>query len=97
MQQKTSMPWLKNTAGQPSMSTTFAVVAFAATTFAYIASVFQKIGPFTFKNFDSAACTAYLIPILGLYFSRRWTDAKLGTAQEAPSAASSIDTPQAGA
>jgi len=72
-------PWLKNTAGQPSMSATFAVVAFVVTTLAYVVSVFQKIGPFTFKSFDSTACGAYLIPILGLYFSRRYTDAKLGT------------------
>ena len=61
------------------MSATFAVVAFAVTTLAYVVSVFQKVGPFTFKSFDSTACGAYLVPILGLYFSRRYTDAKLGT------------------
>ena len=77
--QNIKSPWLKNTAGQPSMSATFAAVAFAVTTLAYVVSVFQKVGPFTFKSFDSTACGAYLIPILGLYFSRRYTDAKLGT------------------
>lgn len=70
--------WLNNTEGKPSMSATFATVAFVAATFAYIASVFEKVGGVSFRSFDSAACTAYLVPILGLYFGRRYTDAKSG-------------------
>jgi hypothetical protein len=56
------------------MSATFATVAFFVTTVAYIASIFEKIGPLTLRAFDSGACAAYLVPVLGLYFSRRFTD-----------------------
>lgn len=73
----TSSFWIKNTDGKPSISATFAVVAFSVSTFAYVAAIFEKIGPMSIRPFDSAACTAYLIPILGLYFGRRFTDAKV--------------------
>ena len=53
---------------------TFATVAFFATTCAYIMSLFESIGSVSFKAFDTAACSAYMIPILSLYFGRRWTD-----------------------
>jgi hypothetical protein len=72
--------WIKNTDGKPSMSATFATVAFVAATFAYVAAIFEKVGSMTIRPFDSSACTAYLIPILGLYFGRRFTDAKLAAA-----------------
>ena len=75
---KASWFWIRNTDGKPSMSATFATVAFVASTAAYIAAIFEKIGSFNVRPFDSAACTAYLIPVLGLYFGRRFTDAKLG-------------------
>lgn len=70
--------WMKNSEGKPSMSATFATVAFVAATGAYVAAIFEKIGNLSIRPFDSAACSAYLIPILGLYFGRRLTDAKLG-------------------
>ena len=72
------------------MSATFAVVAFAVTTFAYVASVFTKVGPVTFHSFDSTACSTYLIPILGLYFSRRWADSKWSDAQSPVSGPTTI-------
>lgn len=78
MQEEDKSVWIKNTAGQPSMSATFAVIAFIVTTLAYVASIFQKVGIFNFRVFDPAAATAYLMPILGLYFGRRYTDTKLG-------------------
>ena len=71
---KMSWIWIKNTSGNPSMSATFATVAFVATTLIYIASVFEKIGPFSIRPFDPGVCSAYLIPVLGLYFSRRYTE-----------------------
>lgn len=73
---KMSWIWIKNTSGNPSMSATFAAVAFVSTTLIYIASVFEKIGPFSIRPFDPGACSAYLIPVLGLYFSRRYTEEK---------------------
>ena len=85
---KTAWFWLRNTDGKPSMSATFATVAFVAATGAYVAAIFEKFGSVTIRPFDSSACTAYLIPILGLYFGRRFTDAKLGST----AAASSTDS-----
>lgn len=69
--------WINNTDGKPSISATFATVAFATTTLVYIASVFEKIGPVSLRQFDPAVCAAYLAPVLGLYFGRRMTDSKL--------------------
>lgn len=69
--------WLNNTIGKPSMSATFATIAFLATTGAYVASIFEKLGPLSVRPFDAAACSSYLIPILTLYFGRRWTEAKV--------------------
>jgi|APGre2960657373_1045057.scaffolds.fasta_scaffold127286_2 hypothetical protein len=71
---KTSNIWILNTDGKPSITATFATVAFFATTCAYIMSLFESIGSVSFKAFDTAACSAYMIPILSLYFGRRWTD-----------------------
>jgi hypothetical protein len=81
---KASWVWIKNTAGQPSMSATFATVAFVTTTLVYVASVFEKIGPFSIRPFDPGVCSAYLIPVLGLYFSRRFTDEKFKAPVSSP-------------
>lgn len=78
----TSRFWIRNTDGKPSISATFATVAFVAATGAYVAAIFEKIGSFTVRPFDSSACTSYLIPILGLYFGRRFTDAKLSASPQ---------------
>lgn len=66
--------WINDTNGNPSMSATFATVAFFTTTVVYVLSVFEHIGSVAFKSFDAAACSSYLIPTLSLYFGRRWTD-----------------------
>jgi hypothetical protein len=58
------------------MSATFATISFLAVTGAYIAAIFEKIGPLSIRPFDSAACSSYLIPVLTLYFGRRWTETK---------------------
>jgi len=68
--------WISDTAGNPSMSATFAAIAFLITTAVYILSIFESIGPFKIRSFDAAACSSYLIPSLGLYFGRRWTTEK---------------------
>ena len=72
-QSKTSWIWIRDTNGRPSMSATFASVAFWITTLAYVLSMFESVGPLKFREFNVAACGAYLVPILTLYFSRRWT------------------------
>lgn len=81
-----SKVWIIGNDGRPSMSATFASIAFFTTTIIYIASIFEKIGPITIRPFDSVAASAYLIPSLGLYFGRRWTDSN--------SSSSSVSTEQ---
>ena len=76
---KPSWFWMKNSAGQPSVSVTFVTVAFVVTTLSYVASMFEQIGPLQVRQFDVGACGAYFIPLLTLYFGRRWTDAKFSS------------------
>jgi hypothetical protein len=78
---KSSMLWLKDSNGKPSVSATFATVAFWVTTLAYVFSIFEGYGQVSFRQFDVAACSAYLIPILTLYFSRRWSTDRLNIIQ----------------
>jgi len=68
--------WINDTNGNPSMSATFATISFFVTTGIYVLSMFEKIGPVTIRSFDAGAASSYLIPSLGLYFGRRWTDSK---------------------
>ena len=71
-------PWyiLRDSRGHGSVTVTLMFVSFWVTTLAYIASLVHKIGDVEFREFDPAAVSAYLIPILTLYFGRRWTDSK---------------------
>jgi hypothetical protein len=77
---ETSVPdsflWIKDSKGYGSVTVTFATVAFWVTTFTYIASMFERIGPVTIRPFDVAACSAYFVPVLTLYFGRKMTEAK---------------------
>lgn len=66
--------WITGTDGKASISATFATVAFFATTTAYVASIVEGWGELKFRPFDVAACGAYMVPILSLYFGRRWTE-----------------------
>jgi len=68
--------WLKNSNGDASASLTFVTVAFVITTLTLIASSIQTIGPITFRPFDVGAAGVYLMPLLMLYFGRRFTEAK---------------------
>jgi len=78
---KASWFWLKNSSGEPSMSVTFLTISFLVTTFGYVASMFEQIGPLQVRPFDASACGTYFIPLLTLYFGRRWTDAKFSQAE----------------
>ena len=70
--------WLSDTRGEKSITATLIFVSFLVTTFAFLFSTVSKVGDVEFRAFDVAACSAYFVPILTLYFGRRWTDAKLG-------------------
>jgi hypothetical protein len=73
--------WIRDASGHRSVSVTLLVVSFFVTTLAFVLSIFNKIGPVEIRPFDVAACSTYMVPILTLYFSRRWTDAKHGITQ----------------
>jgi hypothetical protein len=76
---KPSWFWIKNSKGEASVSVTFLTIAFAVTTVAYVGSMFEHIGPVAMRPFDVGACSTYFIPLLTLYFSRKFTDAKFGS------------------
>jgi hypothetical protein len=42
----------------------------------YLLSAVGKVGDVEFREFDTAGVGAYLIPILTLYFGRRWTESQ---------------------
>ena len=73
---KASWFWIKNSSGQASLSVTFLTVSFLVTTAAYVVSMFERVGPLQLRPFDVGATSTYFIPLLTLYFGRRWTDAK---------------------
>lgn len=68
--------WLRDSKGYGSVTVTLLYISFMVTTLAYILSIFQKIGPVEIRPFDVAACGAFFVPILTLYFGRKFTDAK---------------------
>lgn len=76
---KTPWYWIKNSSGNPSATVTFAFVSFWITTVMYLLSAIGKVGDVEFREFDTAAVGAYLIPILTLYFGRRWTESQAET------------------
>jgi hypothetical protein len=84
---KHQVPWyiLKDSRGQGSITVTLMLVSFWVTTIAYLLSLVGKIGDVEFREFDPAAASAYLIPILTLYFGRKWTDSKKEFSEKLPS------------
>lgn len=70
--------WIKDSKGYGSVTVTFTTIAFWVTTAAYALSIVDHIGPVSIRPFDVAACSAYFIPILTLYFGRKWTEARHG-------------------
>ena len=73
---KDSWLWIKDSRGFGSVTVTFLTIAFFVTTLAYIASIVENVGGLAVRPFDVAACSAYFIPILTLYFGRKATEAK---------------------
>lgn len=68
--------WIKDTRGYGSVTVTMIFISFWVTTLSYLMSIVEKLGPLTVRPFDVAACSAYFIPILTLYFGRKWTETK---------------------
>jgi hypothetical protein len=67
--------WIRNDKGKGSVTVTFLTIAFLATTLWFVASMFESLGPVKMRPIDEGAVTVYFIPLLTLYFGRRWTDA----------------------
>lgn len=76
---KDSWFWIKDTKGYGSVTVTFLTIAFVVTTLAYILSIVESIGAVHFRPFDVGATSAYFIPLLTLYFGRKFTEAKFTT------------------
>ena len=76
---KDSWLWVKNSDGNTSVTTTFALIAFLVTTLAYVLAIFETIGPLTIRPFDASACAAFFVPLLTLYGTRRYTEAKFAS------------------
>ena len=68
--------WVKDTKGYGSVTVTLVTIAFFVTTLAYVLSIVESIGPVNIRPFDVGACSAYFIPLLTLYFGRKWTESK---------------------
>ena len=68
---------LKDSSNKPSATLTFAVITFTVVIINYILSIFEKIGPLNIRSFDATAASALLLPILSLYFSRRYVSDKV--------------------
>lgn len=72
--------FFKNSKGEKSGSFTFAAIAFFITSTSVILGIFENMtfGEFSisFRSLDASIITAYLVPIMGLYFGRRWTESK---------------------
>lgn len=73
---KDSWLWIKDSKGYGSVTVTFVTVAFFVTTLAYVLSIFESIAGLSIRPFDVSACSSYFIPVLTLYFGRKYTEAK---------------------
>lgn len=78
-QVKPAWYWIKDTKGYGSVTVTMVFVSFWITTLAYVFSIFEKLGPLQIRPFDVSACSSYFLPILTLYFGRKFTDAKFNS------------------
>ena len=74
--------WIRDTSGYGSVTVTFVTIAFWVTTLAYILAIFSKIGPLEIRPFDAAAASVYFVPLLTLYFGRKYTEAKFDSGKK---------------
>lgn len=68
--------WIRDTKGYGSVTVTLLTIAFVVTTLVYVFSMFEKIGPVSFRQFDVGAASVYFVPLLATYMGRKYTDAK---------------------
>ena len=70
------LPLLKQSDGKSSASFTMMIIGFIVITLWLIASIIEELWGLKIRAFDPTSAMAYFTPLLTLYFSRRWTDAK---------------------
>lgn len=77
-------PWwaLKNSAGKKDVAMTLMIVAFLFSLLLAVLGAFESVNlgekSFNFRAFDMGFATTVLVPLIGLYFGRRWTDTNRG-------------------
>ena len=67
---------MRDSLGKRSASVTLLWISFTVTTIAFLASMFEALGPVKLRAFDVSATSTYFIPILTMYAGRKWTKAK---------------------
>jgi hypothetical protein len=67
---------LRQSDGKPSASFTMVFLAFNVCLLWLFLSIVEGLGPVKVRSFDSGQAMAFLTPLLGLYFGRRFTDSK---------------------
>ena len=65
---------LKQSDGKPSASFTMVFLAFNVCLLWLFLSIIEGVGPLKVRAFDAGQAMTFLTPLLGLYFSRRYTD-----------------------
>jgi hypothetical protein len=68
------LPMFKGSDGKPSASFTMMSIGFFVVTLWLVLSVFEKLGPLSIRPFSGAEAAAYFVPLLSLYFGRKFTD-----------------------
>lgn len=76
---KPSWFWVKDARGEGSVTVTLVTYAFILTSLAYVLSIVEHVGSVAIRPFDVGACGAFFIPILGLYGTRKYTQAKFSS------------------
>lgn len=77
-------PWwaLRNSAGKKDVAMTLMIVAFMFSLLLAGLGAIENINlgnqSFNFRSFDMGFATTVLVPLVGLYFGRRWTDTNRG-------------------
>ncbi len=79
---KASWFWMKNTSGKPDAALTLMVLAFLLSCFLAVVGALEEVNvgdtSIAFNDFNMGFATVVLIPLIGLYFGRRWTDTQAG-------------------
>lgn len=79
---KASWFWMKNTSGKADAALTLMVGAFILSCLLAVAGAVEEVNvgdtSIAFSDFNMGFTTTVLVPLIGLYFGRRWTDTQAG-------------------